>query len=358
MKISALRMLAPVALLVVLLAPASAAAKIRPLTHVPGLSLSTCSPGATGPIVSFSVTPTFPTGLNGWYTDASLVLGATATTSAPGCTVATITMRSGGSPAPSVVSPLLLPPVFGCNDEVLFPGASTGPVLYHCEGFRSVSYWATDDGGNTGPVGFTHIYEDSVKPSVVVTRPAEGSVYPLDKVVTAAFKCADHTSGVGSCVGTVANGAHLDTSTVSTHAFTVTGTDKAGNVQALTHHYTVDYTWNGFYAPIANTETSRLNLVHAGDLIKIGFGLDGNRGLSIFAGGSPTSVAVACPAWTPHTVPAAGSGSSAGLSYGVASGHYTYGWPTSAAWAGTCRQFQLGLNDGTPLHTAVFMFFA
>ena len=47
-----------------------------------------------------------------------------------------------------------------------------------------------------------------------------------------------------------------------------------------------------------------------------------------------------------------------GLSYGAASGHYTYGWQTSAGWAGTCRQFQLQLNDGTAPHTAVFMFFA
>ena len=57
-------------------------------------------------------------------------------------------------------------------------------------------------------------------------------------------------------------------------------------------------------------------------------------------------------------VPAAGAGSTAGLTYGVSSAHYTYGWQTSAAWAGNCRQFQLKLNDGTAAHSAVFMFFA
>jgi hypothetical protein len=31
---------------------------------------------------------------------------------------------------------------------------------------------------------------------------------------------------------------------------------------------------------------------------------------------------------------------------------------TSVAWAGTCRQFQLQLNDGTPPHTAVFVLFS
>jgi hypothetical protein len=99
--------------------------------------------------------------------------------------------------------------------------------------------------------------------------------------------------------------------------------------------------------------------VHAGDLIKLGFSLDGNRGLNVFAAGFPNSVAIPCPGWTPHSVPAGGAGTTPGLSYGVASSHYTYGWQTSAAWAGTCRRFEIQLNDGTPfLHTADFMFFA
>ena len=67
---------------------------------------------------------------------------------------------------------------------------------------------------------------------------------------------------------------------------------------------------------------------------------------------------MACPAWATHLVAAGGVGTRAGLSYGVSSGHDTYGWQTQAGWAGTCRQFQLTLNDGTAAHTAVFMFFA
>ena len=50
---------------------------------------------------------------------------------------------------------------------------------------------------------------------------------------------------------------------------------------------------------------------------------------------------------------AGGAGTTAGLSYGVASGHYTFGWQTSAAWAGTCRGFTIQLNDGsTDVHSA------
>ena len=130
----------------------------------------------------------------------------------------------------------------------------------------------------------------------------------------------------------------------------------AGNVQTVVSHYTVVYTWNGFFGPIGNEGDSSLNLVHAGDLIKIGFGLNGDRGLDVLA--SVTSVQVACPAWTPHTVPAAGAGATEGLAFGVASFHYVYGWKTDAAWVGTCREFQLALNDGTAARAAVFMFFA
>lgn len=205
---------------------------------------------------------------------------------------------------------------------------------------------------------------DSTKPTVRISRPVDGAVYPLDKPVSAAFKCADNQSGLASCAGTQSSGANplvsdvtnLDTSTLGSHTITVTGTDMAGNVWTVMSHYTVVYTWNGFFAPIGNESDFSLNLVHAGDLIKIGFGLNGDRGLGVLS--SVTSVPVACPAWAPNLLHGAGVGATAGLAFGVSSDHYTYGWQTSVGWAGTCRQFQLRLNDGTPAHTAVFMFFA
>ena len=81
---------------------------------------------------------------------------------------------------------------------------------------------------------------DAVKPTVNVTRPAEGASFPLDKVVTAAYKCADNQSGLASCVGHGRQRRESDTSTIGSHTFTVTGTDKAGNVTVVTTHYTVD----------------------------------------------------------------------------------------------------------------------
>ena len=230
----------------------------------------------------------------------------------------------------------------------------SGPISGFTTGNHFVQYASTDNAGRLEAVKLIAFKVDAVKPSVTITRPAEGDSFPLDKVVTAAFKCADKESGMDTCVGTVANGANLDTSTIGPHAFTVTGTDLAGNVTTVTHHYTVTYTFNGFFQPISNESDQQLNLVHAGDLIKVGFGLNGNQGATP---GTVTSSTVACPSWAPHSVSAGGQGTTAGFSFGVASGHYTYGWLTSSTWAGSCRQFKLTLNDGS-VHTAVFMFFA
>jgi hypothetical protein len=85
--------------------------------------------------------------------------------------------------------------------------------------------------------------------------------------------------------------------------------------------------------------------------------LNGDRGLDVFAAGSPTSEEIACPPWTQLPVRAAKPGSREGLSFVVATGRYLYGWQTSASWARTCRRFELVLNDGSAtLHSADFIF--
>ena len=145
------------------------------------------------------------------------------------------------------------------------------------------------------------------------------------------FKCADKQTGSGlaSCVGTVPKGSLIDTSTFGQHSFTVTATDKAGNVTVKTVHYSVRYAWNGFFAPVSNSG-SGLNLVHAGDLIKLGFSLNGNYGLSVLAAGSPTSVPVAAPP-TPRTWSRVRTRARRRPRLRCRLRHYFYGWETSAA---------------------------
>ena len=206
----------------------------------------------------------------------------------------------------------------------------TTPLTGFSTGNHFVQFQATDVSGRVeSTVNLVAFKADAVKPSVNITHPSAGEVFPLDKVVKAAFKCTDNESGIDTCVGTVANGAnhrHLDGRRPHVHG------DRDGQGRErdqVTNHYKVVYTFNGFFSPIANSADSSLNLVHAGDLIKVGFGLNGDRGLERLA--PFTTTPVTCPAWTPHTVPAARPGHHRGLSFGVASGHYTYGLQTRPA---------------------------
>jgi hypothetical protein len=99
-----------------------------------------------------------------------------------------------------------------------------------------------------------------------------------------------------------------------------------------------------------------INTVKAGSAIPVKFSLGGNQGLNIFASGSPSSGQIACATGAPldaiqATVTAGGSS----LSYDPSTGQYVYVWKTDKAWAGTCRQLDVQLSDGSH-HVADFEF--
>ena len=375
----------------------------RPQQTGPGLA----GPGFNcAPTVTASFDPPSPGGLNGWYIGPVTVHWSTddpnatkncvdQTVSADGLTrLSCNATNSGGTSdlvsvqvkvdqtnptSSATISPAIRNGWYASPTVTLTGNDGSGSGIDHIDyaidggqfhvysaplsGFSTgnhfVQYRATDVAGRVeSTTNLIAFKADAMKPSVTITAPDDGAVIPLDKATTAKYKCVDRESGLDTCVGTVPNGAPLDTSTVGPHTFTVTATDLAGNTTTSTVHYQVVYRWTGFYSPITNTD-SGVNLVHAGDLIKLGFGLDGDRGSNIFADGYPTSEAIPCPAGTPHSVPAAGAGSAPGLDFGVASGHYIYGWQTQAAWAGTCRRFEIVLNDGSgTVHSADFLFFS
>ena len=82
----------------------------------------------------------------------------------------------------------------------------------------------------------------------------------------------------------------------------------------------------------------------AGNLLPAIFSLGGNRGLQVLAPGSPTSRPINCTSKAPTGAPQATSGV---LIFVPVIDVYTYTWVTNRSWAGTCRQFSLGLADGT-----------
>jgi Tol biopolymer transport system component len=114
------------------------------------------------------------------------------------------------------------------------------------------------------------------------------------------------------------------------------------------------YDFDGFHRPVDNPPT--LNEVKAGRAVPVKFSLGGDQGLGILAEGYPKSQRIDCNWAAPVDVleQTATAGDS-GLSYDAATGEYTYVWKTGKAWAGTCRQFVLKLDDST-LHRASFTF--
>ncbi len=111
--------------------------------------------------------------------------------------------------------------------------------------------------------------------------------------------------------------------------------------------------FEGFFAPVDNPPV--VNVVKAGSTVPLKFGLGGDRGLDIFAAGSPASQRVACDGSSSDVLEETASPGSATLTYDAVTQRYHYNWKTDRAWSGTCRTLVLELADGSR-HTAQFRF--
>ena len=81
---------------------------------------------------------------------------------------------------------------------------------------------------------------DRTAPTISISSPVtSGATYPRNESVLADYACADDDSGIASCVGTVEDGAAIDTATAGEKFFVVTATDIAGNIHQVVFRYTV-----------------------------------------------------------------------------------------------------------------------
>ena len=140
----------------------------------------------------------------------------------------------------------------------------------------------------------------------------------------------------------------------ATRTIKVQVTDNGGLTATDEATVFVIYNFTGFFQPIDSFPT--INLVKAGSTVPVKFSLGGNKGLNIFAAGYPKSQQIACDstAEVGGTEATAAPGSS-GLSFDPTTNVYTYVWKTDKAWANTCRQLVVKLND-TTFHRANFKF--
>jgi hypothetical protein len=122
---------------------------------------------------------------------------------------------------------------------------------------------------------------------------------------------------------------------------------------SCTQKVTLLYDWNGFFQPVDN---DALNATKAGSAIPVKFSLGGYQGLGIFATGYPKSYQISCTTGASEdAIEETVTAGQSSLNYDPAAGQYIYVWKSVKNWAGTCRQLEVKLIDGTS-HFANFKF--
>jgi hypothetical protein len=123
--------------------------------------------------------------------------------------------------------------------------------IYESDIYRGMMVWDLDntytDRANTVAISNPQtqvglIAADNDKPTVSIAAPLAGGQFLQNSQQIADFACADVGLGVDTCTGTVADGAAVDTSKIGYHTFTVTATDKAGNVTTQSVEFVVNST--------------------------------------------------------------------------------------------------------------------
>jgi len=223
-------------------------------------------------------------------------------------------------------------------------------------GIHTITLTVTDTGGGADTDEVVVTIQDTLPPNI--SCPADVIVnLPMNSTATSmvvnypAVTATDSCSSSVTVNSTPASGSVFPIGTTTVNA---TADDGNGHTSNCNFKVIVQYNFAGFFPPVANLPV--LNVVEAGRAIPVKFSLSGDKGLGIFAPGSPSSGPIVCNSSDPatalvETLTAGGSS----LSYNPATDQYNYVWKTEQAWAGTCRQLVLQLNDGS-IHRANFMF--
>lgn len=345
----------------------------------------------TAPIITPTIDPSGPNGLNGWYTsDVTIqwnaVDGESAISSNPcasttidadtsGTTLTCTATSAGGTSNRSVTikrdatAPTVaytsapeangegwynadVTATFTATDNLSGFGTDT-PVSLKKTGTATTSGEGTnvtvgsptftDNAGNTAAAGVA----TSAGYKIDKTAPSlSPSVSPnpvfLNGNATATANASDGLSGLAS-----QNCDAVDTSSVgSDKSVRCTATDKAGNTKSASATYNVVYNFTGFFSPV--DMGGIFNVAKAGSAIPVKFKLGGDQGTDVIS--KITLVKVVCPSTA--TLDTIEELSSADLTpnvlkYDATAGQYMYNWKTSTALAGTCQIFKMELKDGT-----------
>jgi len=238
-------------------------------------------------------------------------------------------------------------------DDTVFSmfGSDAGKVTVNCTpasgslfplGASQVTCNGTDTKGTTGTTSFTVSVADTTLPSLFIPSGISATATGQSlATVTYSATATDLVDGTDKVSCTPASGSSFAAGSTRVNC---TATDSHGNTATGSFLVQVNYNFTGFLAPVEMAPT--VNAIKAGSAVPVKFSLGGNQGLGVMSAGT---VAVTCGTVDAmdnvvlDTVAAASSS----LSYDPASDQYTYVWKTDKSWAGTCRQLQVKLNDGS-----------
>lgn len=248
------------------------------------------------------------------------------------------------------------PPVDNCGTPIVTVSeTSTGAGSVASPKIITRTFTATDAAGNSASDVQIITVTDPTPPTI--SCPSDITVYlPLNSTanstavsfsVSGSDNCGTPTITTDAPAGNI-----FPVGTTTVHA---TATDAAGNTStSCSFNVTVLYNFSGFFAPVDNLPA--FNEMKAGQAVPTKFSLSGNKGLNIFAAGSPNSVQINCESGaTILPVEETVTAGSSSLSYDSGSDRYHYVWKTESSWKNTCRQLNVVLKDGTT-HSAKFKF--
>lgn len=246
-----------------------------------------------------------------------------------------------------------------CNSTVTIVRSGVPAGNIFPTGTTTITYTAQDAAGNTSTG--TQLVTVTESPAIppAISCPTDITVFlPLNSTATSMVVTYTPPVGTDNCGGaTTTQTAGLPSGAafpVGTTTNTYRVTDASGNSVECSFTVTVLYDFTGFFQPVDNLPV--FNVVNAGRAIPVKFSLSGNKGLDIFAAGSPSTISINCDGSAPQndieeTLNAGGSS----LSYDATTDQYIYVWKTQNSWKNTCRQLIVTLNDGTD-HRANFKF--
>jgi hypothetical protein len=218
----------------------------------------------------------------------------------------------------------------------------------------------SDLAGNPASDTRTGIRIDKTLPAIQITSPTSG-LYLLRSSVASNYACGDQAglSGLSSCLGTVANGANIDTASVGTKTFSVNASDVAGNVAMASVGYSVQYLSAGAclgeptHQALQPVNADGSSVFKAGSTVPVKFRVCDALGASVGTAGVVTSfnlVQINTGTLTDVNVAAASTSSDSQFRWDPAAQQWVFNLSTKDLQSNNTYTYRITLNDGTMIN--------